>query len=772
MQAHAFATLLLTVLALGASAAPATVPPGATGARASVLYAAPNGHGGTCSRSAPCDLAGAKARVECLVRDMHADIDIELAGGTYRLAEGMTLGPADSGRNGHRVVWRARPGQVPVFNGAVRVSAFTEYDARLDIWRARVPRAALERAGEQLFVDGQRAQLARSTAPLPGVKVTAQGFSTTDPAYASFRGQRRIQVVEQSDWKHVECPVASITRAPDGGSDINVLPSCWKANHVDVPNLGFPFNGSGLPKMSRISYIEDAYGLLQHPGQFYLDKAAGYLYYIPRRGQDLARADVELPVAQSLLTLQGTPGHLAPVNQNVAGAKYSGAGWKRLADRNMGDLGNDVEATPHDGDAMTYAFVGTGVEVLGATSPDGATFTASLDGKPDKWQRFGERRGAARLAQQVVYATHSLAPGRHVIKLTKTGGGSLTIDGFQVIPAALDPVRDMTFRGIHFAYTTWNAPATVGYIDNQAGVLWDTAGTVPRPAMVPAAVTVSRGRDITFTHDVFEHLGANAIHLADGTQHSTVARSTVTDTAGGGIYVGDVDDYFQNDPALMTLGDKITDDRITHVGQDYSDTVGVWAGYTRGLVIAHNDVGHTPYSGMSIGWGWGYQSACALQAHEGLKTCEHGTSYAGGNAVIDNHVHDVMRVLHDGGPIYTNGGQGEDGAGVYSTLAGNYVEGAHHSNNMLYQDEGSSYWHTYDNVVNDAGHATWIGMWTPTINHITIGPRNYASTAKVRNHGTAIAYTAPIVVTDGAWPAAAKAIMQAAGPRGHSTAHE
>ena len=51
---------------------------------------------------------------------------------------------------------------------------------------------------------------------------------------------------------------------------------------MNVPNLGFPFNGNGLPAMSGISYVENAYQLLDQPGQFYLDKAADYLYYIPR----------------------------------------------------------------------------------------------------------------------------------------------------------------------------------------------------------------------------------------------------------------------------------------------------------------------------------------------------------------------------------------------------------------------------------------------------------------------------------------------------------
>jgi alpha-galactosidase-like protein len=776
------ATGLSMVGAVGAAAADATVISAAATADAAaaatqtsaasqptVLYASPNGTGTACDLPAPCGLSAAKAQVERRSDHMAADIDVDLFGGTYHVPGGFRLGPADSGGNGYTVVWQAVPGQTPVISGADRITGFTEYDSSRDIWRARVWSATAATGGQQLFVNGQRAQLAQSAGSPPGLQVTATGFSTTDPAYASFTNQSQIEVVDNSDWKHESCPVSSITAASGGGSDINILPSCWDANNRDVPNLGFPYNGSGLPAMSGISYVENAYQLLTQPGQFYLDSSARYLYYIPEPGQDMATADVELPVQQSLLTLQGTPGHLAPVNQNAAGASYSGAGWQTYSNRGDGDLDNDVEATMNNGDSVSYTFTGTGLEVLTETNSDEGGFDAYVDGKQDTSRGFTEdTSGNTRLAQQVVYSVQGLPKGTHTVKLVKTSGQYFTIDGFSVVPDAVDPVRDIAFRHIDFEYSTWNLPLTTGYIDNQAGVLWDTSGATPAPVMVPAAVTVSRGEGISFTDDVFRHLGATAVDLADGTQNSTVADGVINDTAGGGVSVGEVDDYFQNDTALMTTGEVISDNVISYVGQDYSDTVGIWAGYTRDLTVTHNDIGHTPYSGMSLGWGWGYASPCSMQAAQGLSSCERGTNYAGGNQITDNYIHDVMNTLFDGGPIYTNGGQAGDivnGTIIDSILAGNYVSIGNHDNNMLYQDEGSSYWHTHDNVVNFAAGGSWIGMWTPTINNITVGPDNYSSTTTVNINGTDISYTAPTIVSNGAWPAAAAAIMSAAGPR-------
>jgi len=121
-----------------------------------------------------------------------------------------------------------------------------------------------------------------------------------------------------------------------------------------------------------------------------------------------------------------------------------------------------------------------------------------------------------------------------------------------------------------------------------------------------------------------------------------------------------------------------------------------------------------------------------------------------------------MGVLHDGGPIYTNGGQGGGDGSLTSVLSGNVVAEGNNTNNMLFQDEGSSYWNTYDNVARFGG-SNWIGMWTPTINTIDIHD-NYSDNADYNNNGTGITFNQATIVTGGAWPAAAQTIIAAAGP--------
>lgn len=723
-------------LAMGAAALiTATLAAPAAAAHDNALYAAPNGWGRTCAKYLPCSL-------ETAVDRLHDGSALYLRGGTYRLARTLDLSQSD-------VSIRAYPGETPVITGARRVTGFTLQDPTKNIYVARVPRGTDTR---QLFVDGTRAERARTALNSTTFTATATGFHTTDPSFAQVTNQGDVEVVQENKWKHMRCPLSAIT-GDATGSNLVVQPQCWQDNNTAVINSQFPFNGNGLPKMDGVSWVENAYQFLTKPGQWYLDKTAGRLYYIPLPGQNVNRADVELPLLDTLICANGTPGHIAPVD-DTAGT-YGGT-WQNSTIRQLGDFGDGVHATQAAGASVSYTFNGTGVDVLGETNTDGGTFTAAVDGKPDTATH--SEHGDVRLAQQVVYSVQNLRPGRHTVTLTNASG-NLLVDAFAVTPQAVKPVHDVSISGLTFTGTTWTLPSHVGYIDNQAGVQW--AAQAPHaPIRPPAALEFHRGKNITVTGDTFTHLGGVGVAFADGTQNSSITRNTITDTSAGGVAVGEVDDYYLTDPSRMTLNTTIADNTISNVGQDYHDAVGIWAGHGRDTVIDHNEIAHTPYSGISLGWGWGWASPCELQAKQGLAVCRRGTIYSGDNHITGNNVHDVMRTLLDGGPIYTLGGQDPT---AQSTVIGNWVHDAPNNNNMLYHDEGSSYWNTHDNVVsNQTGR--WVGMWTPTIHDITIHD-NFTDNTVVKNLGTNVTITNTTVVTGGNWPPAAQAIMAASGPR-------
>ena len=492
-------------------------------------------------------------------------------------------------------------------------------------------------------------------------------------------------------------------------------------------------------------------------------------------GENLATADVELPVVEALVDVSGTPGHLAPVNDADPRIVYSADVGRYGGDgsRGRGDIADDVHGTQSAAGTVSFTFTGTGVDFLSEIDPGEGSFDVTIKNVGTGAvvrSATPPAAGPTLLAQQVVYSASGLPKDTYTITIKKhaADGSWLVIDGFVVTPDVLLPVHDLAIRGLSFAYATWGAPSQNGYLDNQAGILWDP--TTHAPVRIPGAVRVHRGQRIEISGNTFSHLGGAGIELADGSQDSSVLGNRIDDVSGGAISVGEVDDYYLNDgmatgAARMTSGINISNNSVTNTGLDYHDTVAIWVGNSRTSTVAHNLVAHTSYTGISVGWGWGWVAACDRQtAARPGEPCRRGTNYNGGNQILDNRIYDVMRTLIDGGPIYTLGEQSVLG-GVTPTVAGNVVSAATSCFHMIYHDEGSSYWRTHDNIVYDTG-CHWLGIWIPTAHNINAGgdSPNYSDNPQAASDdGTADTIVPPTALPFGAWTPAANNIAAAAG---------
>ena len=751
---------LLSLAALGliSSAAytteAAATPAVARAAVQTTLYASPSGSGTACSSTSPCSLTAARSAVESVNGSMSGDIVVYLMGGTYRLASTFQLGPQDSGTNGHTVYWEAYPGQTPVIEGSQQVTGWSQYNAGLNIWRAPVAAGTQAR---DLWVDGARAAETKSAINPGGFSQSGASFTTSDGSYRSWIDPTEAEIVDNNPWRQLRCPLASIT-ASGSGSSLNVNQACYNAT---LSNVGFPFNGSGFPTLNHITWIENAYALLTRPGQWFLDSAGGYLYYIPVPGQSMPTADVELPVVQDLVDVQGSPGHLAPVDDTASGISYSGSGWGYSSGRGLGDFQNDVHSTQNNGDSVSYSFTGSGVTALTELSSDEGTIAVYIDGALN--QTVNAATSGQRVAEDAVVTVTGLTPGSHSVKLVKQSGTWMLLDGFVVIPTAIQPAHDITFSGITFQYNTWLAEVSQGYPDNQTGIMWSESNPWYQ-VKDPGMINVERGSDITFTGDTIAHSGDTGVDLGNGTQNSTLSNSRILDIAINAVQIGEVDDYYLTATALMTSGDTVTGNFIEHSGVVFQSTSGILAGYTRNVTISHNDVGYSAAQGISVGWGWGYASPYC-------SGCAHGYDYAGGNQVSYNYVYD--NGLGDGAGntvmaecIYTLGGQGEGNGSAWSTLIGNVCQDQYIYSNWgtIAHDEGSSYWQDHDNVIRWSGQ-DWMFYDQPTVNNITVGPNNYADNptyrAVVPNNTS---FTQATIVPNGQWPAGAQAVITSAGP--------
>ena len=75
-------------------------------------------------------------------------------------------------------------------------------------------------------------------------------------------------------------------------------------------------------------FLVNALEFLDEPGEWYLDRSAGRVYYWPRPGEDLTRAAVIAPVLETLVRIEGSLDH--PVaHVQFRGIEFAHTTWLR-----------------------------------------------------------------------------------------------------------------------------------------------------------------------------------------------------------------------------------------------------------------------------------------------------------------------------------------------------------------------------------------------------------------------------------------------------------
>jgi hypothetical protein len=306
---------MVKAAAVGAATAFAFFSPAAPASAATTtIFASPSGSGSACSSALPCSLAGAQAAVRSMAGGMSGDIVVQLAGGVYRQTSPLRFTAADSGTNGHTVIWQAAPSAHPVISGAKAVTGWSLADSSKNIWKANVGTGVDTR---QLYVDGAPATRARTSVNRSDFTFTAGGMRFSSSALSflnNLANENRVEVESVDSFTDRYAPVQSIS-----GNMITMRQPAWNNNTFGYDTMNSPFRAGPL-------YLENAFEFLDSPGEWYVDTGTGTLFYIPRPGQSMSGADVELPVVQSLVDVGGTydsPAH----DISFSGITFSGTSW-------------------------------------------------------------------------------------------------------------------------------------------------------------------------------------------------------------------------------------------------------------------------------------------------------------------------------------------------------------------------------------------------------------------------------------------------------------
>ena len=146
----------------------------------------------------------------------------------------------------------------------------------------------------------------------------------------------------------------------------------------------------------------------------------------------------------------------------------------------------------------------------------------------------------------------------------------------------------------------------------------------------------------------------------------------------------------------VTHDDRIANNHIWNIGAEYRGGIGIVVGYAHHAMIEHNQIDHTPYAAISMGWGgWPDKVKQAGQAN-----------YSENNVVANNRVFNFMLVLADGGGIYTQGLTGPSLA-MGEKVTGNVVSDQFGSGHAIYTDNGSCNITVSGNVIFNTNFDNW-----------------------------------------------------------------
>ncbi|CAN5175750.1 hypothetical protein BH11ACT3_BH11ACT3_02030 [soil metagenome] len=326
------------------------------------------------------------------------------------------------------------------------------------------------------------------------------------------------------------------------------------------------------------------------------------------------------------------------------------------------------------------------------------------------------------------------------------------------------PVSGLSFAGITFAYTSWSAVSGGnGFAAPQADIVFPSNGCATNwnsstyvfptggasadglpygscAVTMPAAVSVHAGRNLIFAGNVFQHTGTAALTLDGGSQQSSVTGNTFTDIGGNGVQIGSVTTPNQSNSQLVDAYITVDNNTITGAANEYYGGVAVWAGYVAHVTIAHNVIVDSPYSGISVGWGWG-----SLDTKPSIDTDNH---------IVGNLIQTFKTRRSDGGAIYTLGPQPN------GLISGNYVQNDGGYAGSIYLDGGTTGLTVTENVETgiNAFFQNVSNTWDTPVDTVT---GNFVTTLSCVCGSSNVSNNT--VVANKAWPTAARAIMADAG---------
>ncbi|MCW1923905.1 right-handed parallel beta-helix repeat-containing protein [Luteolibacter arcticus] len=296
--------LILALLLLGTS-----LPSRADAPPAGGFHVSPAGNDanpGTASEPF-ASLDRARQMVRTVNAGMTGDLIVHLAPGDYPVTAPIDFAASDSGTNGHEVIYRAtgQPGSARLLGGE-RVTSWQPWQGQIMVANLGLP------AFHTLFENGRRARKARfpNLAPDPLLPTASATYLRATGTQGSLREiQYADGALDPTGWDLTDAqvhlwPGGKIAWYTDTVPIASIDPAARKITLAEDTRYSIFNTNNGTPGTGSRFFIQGVLALLDEPGEFHYDEAAGKLYYWPMDGP-VADQDIIVPRVRRILSLTG-----------------------------------------------------------------------------------------------------------------------------------------------------------------------------------------------------------------------------------------------------------------------------------------------------------------------------------------------------------------------------------------------------------------------------------------------------------------------------------